>query len=203
MDQQTNPDPDFSPQQSLAVIQSMIETARNRFSENGHLYLLWGWVVFICSIAQFVLMNYVGYEYHYMVWMLTWAAFIYQFIYLARQKKKEKVKTYADRLISYVWISFVVMMFLFAFMFGRELGEDYYKMMSPGFLALYGMPTFLSGIVLRFRPLVIGGLCCWGLSIAGAYVPYEFQLLLLSAAMIAAWIVPGYLLRIKYKKENA
>lgn len=203
MNRQTNPDPDFSPHQSLAVIQSMIETARNRFSENGHLYLLWGWVVFICSIAQFVLMNYFRYEYHYMVWMLTWIAFIYQFIYLARRKKKEKVKTYADRLIAFVWVSFVVMMFLFAFMFGRELGEEYYKVMSPGFLALYGMPTFLSGIIIRFRPLVIGGVCCWALSIASAYVPYEYQLLLLSAAMIAAWIIPGYLLRIKYKKENA
>ena len=191
------------PQQSLSVIQSMIDTARNQFSENGHLYLLWGWVVFLCSLAQFVLLYYVGYEKHYLVWMLTWGAFIYQTIYLVRNRRKEKVRTYADRLVGFVWVSFVVMMFLFGFLFGREMGDNYYRMISPGFLALYGMPTFLSGIILRFRPLVIGGVCCWMLSIAAAYIPYDFQLLLLSAAMIMAWIIPGYLLRMKYKKENA
>jgi hypothetical protein len=194
---------DFSPQQSLAVIQTMINTARNQFSENGHLYLLWGWVVFVCSIAQFVLLNYFKYEHHYLVWGLTWLAFIYQFIYLARTRRKEKIRTYADRILSYVWIAFVVLMFLFGFLFGREMGDNYYRMMSPGFLALYGMPTFLSGIVLNFRPLVIGGICCWLLSLGAAYIPYDYQLLMLSAAMIVAWIVPGYLLRNKYKKANA
>lgn len=194
---------DFSPQESLAVIQSMINTARNQFSENGHLYLLWGWVVFFCSIAQFVLLNYFDYKQHAIVWSLTWVAFIYQMIYLARTKRKEKIKTYADRIIAFVWIAFVVLMFLFGFLFGREMGDDYYKLISPGFLALYGMPTFLSGIILRFRPLIVGGVSCWLLSVAAGYVPYNYQLLLLSAAMIVAWIVPGYLLRKKYNKANA
>jgi hypothetical protein len=76
-------------------------------------------------------------------------------------------------------------------------------MMSPGFLALYGMPTFLSGVILRFRPLIIGGVFCWLLSLSAAYIAYEYQLLLLSAAMIVAWIIPGYAFRARYKKENS
>jgi uncharacterized membrane protein len=196
-------DNDLSPQQSLAVIQTMINTARNQFSENGHLYLLWGWVVVVCSVGQFILMNYVNYKHHSMVWMLTWAAFIYQVIYLVRNKRREKVKTYADRMLGYVWLVFVILMFLFGFLFGRELGDNYYRMMSPGFLALYGMPTFLSGMVLNFRPLMFGGISCWVLSVLGGFIPYEYQLLLLTAATIIAWIIPGYLLRHKYKKENA
>lgn len=198
-----NTEADFSPEQGLEVIQTMINTARNKFSENGHLYLLWGWVVFVCSLTQFVLMNYFRYEHHYLVWMLTWGAFIYQTVYLYRNKRKEKVRTYADSLIGFVWMVFVVLMFLFGFLFGREMGDDYYKMMSPGFLALYGMPTFLSGVILRFRPLIIGGVFCWIMSISAAYIPYDYQLLLLSAAMIVAWIIPGYAFRAKYKKENA
>ena len=49
----------ISGKESLAIIESMINKAKNQFSENGHLYLLWGWAVFVCSIAQFILMNYV------------------------------------------------------------------------------------------------------------------------------------------------
>ena len=193
----------FSHLEGLEIIQSMINRAKDKFSENGHLYLLWGWVVFICSVTQFVLLNYTRFEYHYMVWMVCWLVVIYQTIYLARRKKREQVRTYTDDIVGYVWLAFVVAMFLMGFLFGRVLGDQYYKMVSPGFLVLYGIPTFLSGIILRFRPLVIGGIACWALSVVCVFIPPQFQLLLLSAAMLIAWIIPGYLLRAKYKKINA
>jgi uncharacterized membrane protein len=197
-----NSEQQFSPEQSLTIIQSMIETARNEFSENGHLYLLWGWVVFICSIAEFILLSIFQYEHHYIVWMLTWVAFIYQIIYLVKEKRKKRVKTYTHSIIGFVWITFVILMFLFAFLFPEGLGVNYYRVITPAFLALYGMPTFLSGIILRFRPLILGGIGCWLLSIISLYTPYNYQLLLISAAMVIAWIVPGYMLRARYKKLN-
>lgn len=195
-------DTGFSHLEGLEVIQSMINRAKDKFSENGHLYLLWGWVVFICSVTQFVLLNYTRFEYHYFVWMACWLVLIYQVFYLARRKKREQVRTYTDDIMGYVWLAFVVAMFLMGFLFGRVLGESYYKMVSPGFLVLYGIPTFLSGIILRFKPLVLGGVSCWILSVISVFVPEQFQLLFLSAAMLIAWIIPGYLLRAKYKKYN-
>ena len=185
----------FSPEQSLQVIQSMIEKAKNQFSENGHLYLLWGWVVFICSVAQFVLLKIVGYEKHYYVWMLCWVAVIYQFYYLHKEKRRQKVKTYADRIIGFIWISFFVLMVLVGFSLGQTGTANYYKLISPVFLAMYGVPTFLCGILLKFRPLVAGGIGCWALSALSHFIPYDYQLLLLSAAMVVAWIIPGYILR--------
>jgi len=193
----------FSPQESFAVIQNMIETAKNQFSENGHLYLLWGWVVFICSIAQFILLSIYHYQYHYMVWMLTWVVFIYQIFYLLKEKRRAKVRTYSGNIIGFIWMVFVILMFLFGYLFGQYFGDVYYRMMSPTFLALYGMPTFLSGIILKFRPLIVGGVGCWLLSIIALYIPYDYQLLLCSAAMVIAWIIPGYLMRAKYKKVNS
>lgn len=197
-----NAEEQLSLEESFSVIQKMIDTAKNQFSENGHLYLLWGWVVFFCSVAQFVLISVFHYRYHYMVWMLTWVAFIYQMFYLFKKKKREKVRTYADKILGFVWIVFFILMILFGVLFGQQMGDSYYKMMSPVFLALYGMPTFLSGIILRFKALILGGIGCWVLSIISLYIPYDYQLLLVSAAMIIAWIVPGYLLRAKYKKVH-
>jgi hypothetical protein len=190
----------FSPEQSLELIGIMNNKAKGRFSENGHLYLLWGWAVFICSIVQFILINYTDIEQHYLVWISMWLVFIYQVIYHSRQKKKEKVRTYTDDIMAVVWITFVVLMLLFGFLFGSILGPEYYRFINPGFLALYGMPTVLSGSILRFRPLVAGGIGCWVLAIFSAFISYEYQLLLLSAAVVIAWIVPGYLLRIRFKK---
>jgi hypothetical protein len=64
------------------------------------------------------------------------------------------------------------------------------------------MPTLLSGIILRFRPLITGAIGCWLLSIGSLFAPYDYQLLFLSAAMVIAWIIPGYILRSNYQKQK-
>lgn len=191
----------FSHAESLELIESMINKAKNRFNEDGFLYLLWGWVVLLCSVAEFILLR-IQFEKHYLVWTVTWAAVIYQIFFLRRKRRKEKVRTYTDDIVKYVWITFIIMMFLAAVLIGAIQGAAYYKLIDPLFLVLYGMPTFLSGIILRFKPLMWGGIGCWFLSVLCTVIPVEFHLLLVSAAMIIAWIVPGYLLRLKFRKSN-
>jgi len=192
----------LSPEQSLQVIQSMIEKAKNQFSENGHLYLLWGWVIFIASAGQFILLNLVHYQNHSIVWFLPWLAVIYQAFYLAKKKKQKKVTTYTDHIIGFVWVTFFILMVMFAVIFGSELGPVYYKLVCPVSLALYGMPTLMSGIILRFRPLIVGAVGCWLLSAGSLFVRYDYQLLFLSAAMVIAWIIPGYILRNNYQNQK-
>ena len=191
----------ITPEQSLQLITNMINKAKNRFGENGHLYLLWGWAVLICSLAQFILINVIKYEHHYIVWFSMWLVLIYQVIYVRRRKQKVVVRAYTDEIIGVVWITFVILMFLFGVLFGTVMGQDYYRFINPVFLALYGMPTVISGTILRFKPLVMGGICCWLLSVVSTFLPYDSQFLLLPLAVIAAWIIPGYLLRNKYQKS--
>jgi len=193
---------EMTPEKNLLLIESMINRAKDRFSENGHLYLLWGWVIFFCSIGHFILLNVLQYERHYMIWMVTWVVALYQIIYLARRKKKEKVKTYTGDIMGYVWLAFVIAMFLMGFILARGEGQNYYRLINPFFLMLYGIPTFLSGIILKFKPLITGGVLCWQLTIVSTFIPYDYQLLLLSVAMLVAWIIPGYALRSKYNKNN-
>lgn len=193
-------DQNFTHSDSLAIIQAMINKAKDQFSENGHLYLVWGWVILVCSVGHFVLMRFFSFENASMIWILTWAAIIYQTFYLWKRGKQKRVTTYTDEVIGWVWITFVILMFLFGFLFARALGAGYYRYMNVGFLALYGMPTFLSGITLRFRPLILGGISCWGLSIVACFISFEFHLLLLGLAVVIAWIIPGYILRARHQK---
>jgi len=188
----------FSPKDSLLLIDSMINQAKNRFSENGFLYLLWGWLILFCSIGHFVLLKLDIFKHPDMIWLSTWLAVIFQVVYLVKTKKKEVVKTYSENIINYVWISFGICMFVLSFILARTNGwEDLYSL----FLMLYGMPTFLSGVVMEFKPLKVGGIACWALAIVSTFILPVYGLLLLAAAMIAAWIVPGYLLRKKYKQQ--
>jgi hypothetical protein len=189
----------FSPKDSLLLIDSMINQAKNRFSENGFLYLLWGWLILFCSAGHFILLQLQLFKHPEMIWMSTWLAVIFQVIYLIKTKKKETVKTYSENIINYIWVSFGICMFVLSFILGKSNGwQSLYSL----FLMLYGTPTFLSGIVMQFKPLKVGGIVCWALAIISTFISPLYGLLLLAAAMIAAWIVPGYLLRKKYKQQN-
>jgi hypothetical protein len=189
----------FSAQDSMHLISSMIYKAKNQFSENGHLYLLWGWTIFFCSVAQFINSEFYFIKNAGWIWTLTWVAIIYQVIFLVKREKKERVKTYTEEINNYIWVVFGIMMFLLTIIVSKY--EAWYIMYAL-ILAMYGVPTFLSGIIFRFNALKIGGIACWILAVVSIFIPAKFVILCLSLAVIIAWIILGYLLQQKYKKQN-
>jgi len=190
---------DFSPRDSLRLIDNMISQAKNRFTENGFLYLLWGWVVFICALFHFTVLKLHLFKHPEWVWSITWAVVIFQVIYLAKVKRKVTVKTYSDGIIDAIWICFGICMFVLAIVIGRF---NLWIYMNPLVLLFYGVPTFLSGFVMRFTPLKIGGVTCWLLAIGSTYVDQIYYLVFIAMAVFIAWIIPGYLLRKKFKNQH-
>ena len=65
----------------------------------------------------------------------------------------------------------------------------------PFFIMMYGLGTFVSGSILQFRPLVIGGIIAWALAIGAVYVEYDYQMLFGAAAILVSYIIPAYMLR--------
>ena len=186
--------------ESLEVIQSMILKARNHINENGKLYLLWGWVILFCSLGFFILDKILHYKKPQMIWMTTGIAVIYMLVYLRKEGRRRVVRTYTDDLVSYVWITFVVLMLLGSLIMGRI--PEFYLYNYPFVLLFYGVPTFLSGIILKFRPLIYGGIICWVLAILSTFINFHYHSLLVSVAVISAWIIPGYILKMKFKQAN-
>ncbi len=186
----------LSANESLKLIESMIYKAQNRFSENGTLYLLWGWVVFFCSIIQYLFLKFTQYTNGSLIWSVTILVLIYQIIYLSKKQKKVKVKTYTDEIIGYVWMTFGICMGLLTVIMSRV---NIWMLFYPFIFLFYGIPTFLSGAIMRFKPLMIGGFCCWLLSIAATFITSLEVILLFIPAVLFGWIIPGYLLRARFK----
>lgn len=195
----TTQNENLSPNDSMQLIKNMINQAKNNFSENGFLYLVWGWLIFTCSICHFIFLKLDLFKQPEIVWASCWLAVIFQIIYLSRQKKKEKVKTYSENIVNYIWISFGICMFIVVIIMSKT---NNWPIMNSIILMLYGTPTFLSGIGMQFKPLVIGGIICWCLAILSVFIPPIYVLLLLAISVLSAWIVPGYLLSSKYKLQN-
>ena len=184
-------------QKSLLLIEEMINKAKNHYSENGFLYLFWGWLVFGVSLAHYLLLL-IDYPYPFLPWMLMPMGTIFTIIYIARTGSVKAVKTYADEIIGYVWIAFfVALMIVLIFMQRLQLST------YPLVMLLYGVPTFISGGILKHRPLIYGAVSCWALAIISFYQPFNVQLLLLALAVLLAYIIPGYLLKRKFNAHNA
>jgi len=192
-------DNQLSPPESLALIDAMIKQARNRFTENGFLYLLWGWLIFATALAHFFLLRFTQVSHPEIVWLSCFAAGMIQFIYLARRSRSEQVKTYSDEILQYVWVTFGVCMTLMSLIVIRYGNWSLTYALT---IMLYGMPTFLSGVIMQFRPLKAGGIACWILSAITGYSNGPHILLFIAAAVLFAWVIPGYLLRRKFLHQT-
>lgn len=192
---------EFNPHESLQLIQGMINKAQNKFADNSFLYLLWGWVVFGCALFQYVVVKFkIDVITHpEWVWFSTIGASIYQFIFLAKLEKNSLASTYTDELIKYSWIVFGISMTLISFVISKA---NAWNLAYPIIFVMYGIPTFLCGVIMKFNPLKIGAICCWIFAIVGTFVSSLELLLLLALAMVTTWIIPGYLLRKKFKTAN-
>lgn len=191
--------------ESLKIIEDMIQQAKSQFNEDGHLYLFWGWLIFGCSVAFFVLEHVFHFAWSSLVWMLTWVAMLYNYYYARRKHRRKKVTTYADRFLSIVWQSYLISIVVMVLIVGTiyaSLGKDYFVFNGPVLLCMYGIPTFTTGRVLKFKPLIWGAIGCWVLAVIFPFVPYDYNILLLAVAMLMAWIIPGYILKSRYKKSN-
>jgi hypothetical protein len=102
------------------------------------------------------------------------------------------VKTYVGESMSYVWTGIGISFFVLSFIITNTKGG--WINAWPFFILFYGLGTFVSGKILKFAPLVIGGVFNWLLAIASIYVDFDYQLLIAAAAILTSYIIPGHLL---------
>ncbi len=186
----------FSPAESIKLIQTMIAKTRKDFGDNSSHFLLWGWITFIAFIGQFILKNILHYPKHYLVWWLIVPGIAISTYLGMKEKKVQKASTYIGDSMTHLWtgmgISFFVMSMLFTKM-------SWNNNVFPFFMLLYGLGTFVSGRLIQFTPLVVGGIIAWILAIAATNFEYDYQMLFGAAAILFSYIIPAYMLRKKNK----
>lgn len=184
-------DPEFNPQQSLRLIQSMIDKTKADISENRFYFLLWGWVALTGIVGQFVLKVIFRYERHYLIWLVTFIGVIVSIVYSHRQQNQQRAKTYVGDNMNFLWTGMGISFFILSVLFFRLGWQNCY----PFFILFYGLGTFVSGRILQFQPLVIGGIFNWALAAASVFFTFDYQMLFAAAAILTSYIIPGYLLK--------
>jgi hypothetical protein len=190
----------LSHHESLELIEEMITKAKNSYHESGASALLWGGIIMFCSAVSFAntwwqieLINH--------IWILTFIAVIPQIIISVRAAKAQKFKSHHDDAMSGIWIAFGVAIFLATIHINAVKVEG----SSALFLTLYGIPTFATGYMFRFTPMIIGALICWCASVISLYTNMRIDLMLFFVSAFFAWFLPGLILRriyLRKKREN-
>jgi hypothetical protein len=177
----------------LDLIYEMIENSKMQIKENAFFYLLWGWLVLIASLTHFFLWK-LGVFYSFLAWpVIMTIGMIVSVIAGIRMGKKAGYRSHIDTAVIYLWYGFfftIVVLLAFAL-----AGKIPWEISNVLIISMYGLGTFVSGGILRFRPLIIGGICCWLIALCGFFVPGEYTLLLISGSIIISYLIPGYLLK--------
>lgn len=182
---------------SLRIIAEAIENAKSNFKDNGFFYLLWGWLVLGASLLEYSLIQFTSTPYHWVGWpILMTLGGIISGVYGYRLGKKATVKTIIDNTMIYLWYGFLISLLIIIVV--GIINHTSWLILNPLIIVLYGLGTFVSGGILKFKPLIIGGILAWLIAIVAFFIQSEVQLLLMAFAIIVSYLIPGYMLKIRF-----
>lgn len=192
------PEKNLSHTESLAIIQNMIATAKNSITDDGFHFMLWGVLVIAASLAQYLLAVVFNYEHNELPWLIMPAIGIPSaFIYEWRKKRHEKVQSHFDTIFGLLWAAVGITIFCVIFISVKNGLSP-----IPFILTITGLGTFVSGTILKFKPLTWSGPLFWIAAIGASFLPAIDQLLINSIAIFIGYIIPGILLWKNYKAET-
>lgn len=188
-------EPIFSPQESLNLITEVIAKTRDSIKDQSFCYLLWGWLISTASILFFVLQQYTRFTLFFLPFPILGAIGIFTTVLYFR-KRMNTTETYLSYFLNRMWIvlgvGFISVVFI-------NVVHQHTPFTYTLLIAAIG--TFVSGLIIRFRPLVAGGATLFAAAIISTYIPGEYVVLLHGVAIIIGYLIPGYML--KYAKDIA
>lgn len=205
-------DKKLTPQESLDLISNMLQTTRRRYGlKDGNQLLYWGLAVVIISIAVNILMYITATAKWNMLWLLLVPAGLIN----ARIKKKARITspvTYTDRTTAMIWrgicITLAIMYLICAFAAWQTNSNAWLTMFISVFFVV-GMGIFTQGVIIREKSLMTGGI--FAVAMGGILTCYittntvldAFALnWIFSISFFGAMVVPGFIMRIKAKRED-
>lgn len=187
----TSQESSMTPEQSMQVINQMISNAKQSFSKVSFYFLLWGVLFIFAGIAEFVLGQVIGWQHPWIGWPIAGTiGGVVASIKGARDGKKAGASTYMDRVFAFLWGAFTFTLVLII-VGSVHLHTD----PGPFIMIMTGLPTFVSGGLMRFKPLVIGGMVFWTLGILSFFFFDGYESLVFAVALLCGYIIPGLMLK--------
>ena len=186
----------LSAQESLRVIRETIDLAKSGFQQRGFQFLLWGWLVAIASMTDWYFAVIQQDERHSLAWLLMFIGMPISIICQARVKKSQPTRNIVREWYGQIWLGYGISMVL-----GIPMAVHMGVSPVPFILLLSGFATYMSGVLLKFKPLLIGAAVFWAGALWCMFLSNGQHLLMQSATAILGYLLPGYLLNNQSKNH--
>src|SRR6478752_5922853 len=142
--------------ESLELIASMINKAKNSCIESGIGPLFWGILITFCSLVTYAEIIF-DFELGFDVWMLSLLALFPQAYFSWRSRKTKNFTSHTELAMNYVWTTFTICILMLSFYINKTNPSNRIAL----YMMIFGVPTFITGGMQKFRPMIIGGIVCW------------------------------------------
>jgi hypothetical protein len=184
----------LSDKESLLIIEQMIGRAKQEDRTSGMGWIIWGWLLFLASIAHFISIQ-AGRNYGNYIWNgFTVGAVVLIFMSAFPKRRKGAVRTYTAEMVDKFGNAFFLSLLVMV------LGNIATKVNNTGanfgyLMLLYAFWMYIHGAAFRFRLLTAGAFINW----AGAVVIFiwmkqlgSYVLLVHALCVLTGYIIPGY-----------
>jgi len=190
---------ELTPEQSLLLISKTIEETKERFKEYGSIFIFWGTLMVLVFGSQLVLSLLELYKFTMLPVYLFPLGAVFTAIYAWREhKKKNMPKTVIGNVLQNIgWVIGMNLMIM-GFLFSDILGDA----MGPVFIILLALMIIVSGLSVKFKPLIIGGALLNLIGLGSFFIDRDYHGISLMLGAVVGMIIPGILLNIARRKNN-
>ena len=192
---QENP---LNEKESLEIITRMIQNTQKKMERGaGGPFLIWGYATVITTLTVWIVIKLtLNYQFNYLWLMIPVLGGLFM---LFRKKQPKGVSTYIDKVITYIWIVLGGTGFLLSML--SILSVMWHFPILFVIIIIMGMGSVLTGLVIDFKPGVIGGVIGLFLCIPHQLInSYDVKMLTFVLAFIVMYIIPGHILNYRAKK---
>ena len=180
----------LSPEESLQLIADTITRTKDNIKESSFCFLLWGWLISIASFSFYLLQQFTAFKYYFLPFpVLAITGVITTVLYYRRKRSTASITHLSDFLLK-MWIALGFSFFIVVF-----INVSQHAVPFTYTLLIGGIGTLASGLVLRFKPLIAGGILFFIAAIASIYISDDYKVLLQGGGVIFSYLIPGYLLK--------
>ena len=184
--------------ESLELISQMIRNTQQKMvKSSGVPFLIYGYLTIIVSLLVWYLLTTThNYQWNYLWFLIPGIGTPLLFTFI--KKRENKVKTYIDKVVSYVWTVIGIAGFVVS------MASIFYWNIPILFIIilLMSIGTAITGLVIQFKPITVAGFVSIFLSFACLYFDRSYSILIFAAVFLLMMVIPGHILNYKSRKNN-
>jgi MFS family permease len=195
-------------EQSLSLINEMINRARNNVKMEGAYSLIyWGYLTASLAITNCVLMHTMeDPKLSFWIWWLMLPAGLVSYFIERRTKRKTLVKTHIKKKEKMVWMGFLISFMVFTVViniihFNVEISQIF-MLNTPALMIMVGMGQFISACIYRHKMWYAIAALTWSGAVACAFLRVDIQFIVFAVCMVLGFAVPGHILNVMERKST-